>query len=178
MGDLFSLRSSAVFSDCGLYRHRLDREVQECGLIILYSGVNGSTAGAEAEDQTTMKWRGFTLRNNGRKYIAVNPFGKTATDPRELAKVVDPVGPDNARHVIEAIAEADILVPCWGSRDKIPPRLWHHLDAMRDLFFASGKPVKVFGFTKSGDPKHPLMLGYNTPLVDWTRPAFYRGVSR
>lgn len=169
MSGLFDLQSSAVFSACGLYRHRLDREVQERGLVYLFSGVNGSTAGANVEDQTTLKWRGFTLRNNGRKYIAVNPFGKTATDVRELAKVADPVGPDNARHVAEAIAEADILVPCWGSRTKIPPRLWHHLDAMRDLFFASGKPVKVFGFTKSGDPKHPLMLGYGTPLTDWIR---------
>jgi hypothetical protein len=141
--------------------------VQEHGLVYLYSGINGSTAGVEEEDQTTMKWRGFTLRNNGRKYIAVNPFGRTATDVRELAHVADPVGPANSRHVAEAIAEADILVPCWGSRAKIPARLWHHLDAMRDLFFASGKPVKVFGFTASGDPKHPLMLGYNTPLIDW-----------
>ncbi|WP_032901384.1 DUF1643 domain-containing protein [Mesorhizobium ciceri] len=167
MSDMFALKSSAVFSECGLFRHRLDREVQATGLVFLYSGINGSTAGVSDEDQTSMKWRGFTLRNNGRKYIAVNPFGKTATDVRELAKVADPVGPDNARHVAEAISEADILVPCWGSRDKIPPRLRHHLDAMRDLFFASGKPVKVFGFTKSGDPKHPLMLGYDTPLVDW-----------
>jgi hypothetical protein len=34
----------------------------------------------------------------------------------------------------------------------------------------SGKPVKVFGLTASGDPKHPLMLGYDTQLVEW-RPA-------
>lgn len=141
MSDLFALQSSAVFSACGLYRHRLDREVQSHGLVLLYSGVNGSTAGAEAEDQTTMKWRGFTLRNNGRKYIAVNPFGKTAKDVKHLATVADPVGPENARHVAEAIAEADILIPCWGSRNKIPQRLWHYLDEMRDLFFASGKPV-------------------------------------
>lgn len=163
------LESSAVFSDCGLYRHRLDRDVQEHGLVFGFCGVNGSRAGAEVEDQTTMKWRGFTLRNGGRKYIAFNPFGKTATDVKELATVADPVGPENARHVADAISEADILVPCWGSRHKIPPRLRHYLDEMRDQIFAAGKPVKVFGFTASGDPKHPLMLGYNTPLIDWGR---------
>jgi hypothetical protein len=26
------------------------------------------------------------------------------------------------------------------------------------------------GLTKSGDPKHPQMLGYNTPLTEWSRP--------
>ena len=32
---------------------------------------------------------------------------------------------------------------------------------------ASGKPLLCFGLTKSRDPKHPLMLGYDTPLIEW-----------
>ncbi|MBA8904849.1 DUF1643 domain-containing protein [Aminobacter ciceronei] len=164
---LLALHSSAVISDCTDYRYRLDREVQERGLVFAFFGVNGSTAGPVEEDQTTKKWRGFTLRNGGCRYIAANPFGYRAKDVRRLAEVDDPVGPENARYLREIIAEADILVPCWGSRDKIPERLRHHLDDLRELLFASGKPIKVFGFTSSGDPKHPLMLGYDTPLVDW-----------
>jgi hypothetical protein len=35
-----------------------------------------------------------------------------------------------------------------------------------DALTSSGKLVKCFGRTKAGDPKHPLMLGYDTPLVD------------
>jgi hypothetical protein len=38
---------------------------------------------------------------------------------------------------------------------------------LRDQIFASGKPVKIFGLTKGGDPLHPLFLGYETPLVPW-----------
>lgn len=163
----YATRSSAVISLCEVYRYRLDREVQEHGLVIAFFGVNGSTAGPIAEDQTTKKWRGFTLRNGGRRYIAANPFALRAKDVRRLAEVDDPVGPENARYLREVIAEADILVPCWGSRDKIPGRLRHHLYDLRALLFDSGKPIKVFGFTSSGDPKHPLMLGYDTPLVDW-----------
>lgn len=165
MADL--LGNSAVFCPQRLYRYRLDRFVQELGLVFAYFGVNGSTAGEEEEDQTTRKWFGFTLRNGGRKYIAGNPFARTATDVKKLATFADPVGPENARHLREIIAEADILVPCWGSREKIPPRLRGHFDALRDQLFASGKPVKTFGFTASGDPKHPLMLGYDTPLREW-----------
>lgn len=161
-------RSTAVISADGLYRHRLDRDVQPLGMVFAFFGVNGSTAGPVEEDQTTMKWRGFTLRNGGSRYIAGNPFGYRAKDVRELAKVADPVGPDNDRYITEIIAEADILVPCWGNRSKIPERLRPHLDALRDKLFASGKPVKVFGFTASGDPKHPLMLGYDTPLIPWS----------
>lgn len=60
-----------------------------------------------------------------------------------------------------------ILVPCWGDRGKVPPHLRHHFDALKRLIFASTKPVKIFGLTAGGDPKHPLMLGYDTQLVDW-----------
>lgn len=167
--DLFApqLSSSAVISPCGTWRWRLDREVAEAGLVFAFFGVNGSTAGPVEEDHTTMKWRGFTVRNGGRKFIAGNPFGLRATDVKALATAADPVGSENARYIAEIIAEADVLVPCWGDRNKVPRHLRHHFDALKRLIFASGKPVKIFGLTAGGDPKHPLMLGYDTQLVDW-----------
>lgn len=168
MSDLFAIKSSAIFSPCRAYRYLLYREVQASGLLFLFSGINGSTAGEDDEDQTSLKWRGFTKRNGGRAYLAVNPFAKTATDPRELAKATDPIGPDNDRHIAEALAKADILVPCWGNRTKAPKHLRHRFDWMLAQMRSTGKPIKVFGFTNSGDPKHPLMLGYDTPLTDWT----------
>lgn len=158
---------SAIISDCGRYRWRLERELAEHGNVIAFFGVNPSTAGPEIEDQTTMKWRGFALANGARRYIAGNPFALRATDVKELAKASDPVGSENARHLREIIADADVLVPCWGSRTKLPPILRHHLDALARLLWDSGKPVKNFGLTKSGDPMHPLMLGYKTPLCEW-----------
>lgn len=167
--DLFPLHSSAVISPCGTWRMRLDREVQAEGFVVAFFGVNGSTAGPIEEDQTTKKWRGFTLRIGGRRYIGANPFSFRARDVKRLATAADPVGPENARYLREIIAEADLLVPCWGDRNKVPKHLWHHIDALRDQLFASGKPVKVFGFTKGGDPLHPLMLRYDTPLVEWIR---------
>lgn len=164
--------SGAVISPCGKWRYWLDRDVQDEGIVFAYFGVNGSTAGPVEEDQTTMKWRGFTARNGGRRYIAANPFAFRATDVRRLAAANDPVGPENAFYLAKAISEADVLVPCWGNRSKVPQRLHHHIDALLALILSSDKPVKAFGFTKSGDPKHPLMLGYNTPLVDWPRGVF------
>lgn len=162
------LASGAIMSADERYRYRLDRDVQEEGLVAAYFGVNGSTAGPVEEDQTTKKWRGFSLQNGFRKYIAANPFAYRATDVRELAKAADPVGPENARYLTEIIAEADVLVPCWGNRDKVPRHLHHHFENLLDQIFDSGKPVRIFGLTQSGDPKHPLMLGYNTPLLSWS----------
>lgn len=158
---------SAVFSPCRNYRYRLEREIAERGIVIAYFGVNPSTAGEEIEDQTTLKWRGFARLLGARRYIAGNPFAYRATDIKHLASVTDPIGPDNLRHIASIIEDAHLLIPCWGSREKLPPKLRPYLNSLEFVIRASGKPVKIFGLTKSGDPMHPLMLGYSTPLIEW-----------
>jgi hypothetical protein len=157
---------SAVISECGLYRYRLERDVQMQGITIGFFGVNGSTADAMLDDATVRKWIGFTKLLGGKRFIVGNVFGYRATDVRELAMAVDPVGPQNAAHLCQIIADVDLLVPCWGSRTKVPLRLRTHFDSTLDLLFASGKPVKVFGHTLEGDPKHPLFLPYSTAMID------------
>lgn len=150
MDDFFSsdAGSSAVISDCGLYRHRLDRTVQESGIVIAYYGVNGSTAGPIENDQTVAKWIGFTLRNGGRKFIVGNAFGYRAKDVKALASVDDPVGPDNAAHLRSIIDEADVHAPCWGDRGKVPQRLRHRFDELEMMLRQSGKPIRIFGLTQ------------------------------
>lgn len=167
MNTLFEEDSTAVISPCGLFRYRLERVVAPAGLVFANFGINGSTASATVDDQTCRKWMEFTRLNGGRKFIVGNPFAFRSTDVRELARARDPIGPDNAAHLRAIIRDADVLVPCWGSRMKIPPHMRPRLDEFRFQLFAAGKPVKVFGFTESGDPKHPLMLGYDTPLQTW-----------
>lgn len=159
---------SAVISPCGLYRYRLDRSIQLSGNVTAYFGVNPSTADAVAEDQTTRKWRGFSLRNDCRRYIVGNLFALRSTDVRGLAAAEDPIGPANDQYLEQIIAEADVLVPCWGSAGKVPARLRPRLEHMKQLLASSGKPVRIFGLTKSGDPLHPLTLAYRTPLQSWS----------
>ena len=159
----------AIFSPCGLYRYRLDRQCGLLGrLVFAYFGVNCSTAGPVENDQTVAKWIGFTERNRGYRFVVGNPFAYVSKDVRALAKAVDPIGPENDRYLAGIIAEADILVPCWGNRNKLPRALRPRLDVLRDMIFAAGKPVRIWGLTASGDPIHPLMLGYDTPLMDWS----------
>jgi hypothetical protein len=159
---------SAIISECGLYRYRLDRD---CGLpfegskVFAYFGINPSTADATLDDATVRKWRGFTTRNGGHRFIVGNVFSFRATDVRVLRKTLVTMGPEHRKHLEAIIREADVLVPCWGSSDKLD---YGHRLYMKDLMHTlldSGKPVLHFGITKSGDPKHPLMLGYDTQLT-------------
>jgi hypothetical protein len=162
------MTTSAIISPCGLFRYRLERPIADTGIVMAFFGVNPSTADEQVEDQTTMKWRGFAQIAGARRYIAGNPFAFRAVDVNALAAAADPVGPDNGQHIREIIASADVLVPCWGSRSKLPRLLHPRLDALSDLIRHSGKPVRIFGLTKSGDPKHPLMLSYSTTLIQWS----------
>lgn len=158
---------SAIISDCGRYRYRLERDVQMDGKVFAFFGVNPSTADATVDDATVRKWRGFTKVNGGRRFIVGNVFAFRATDVRALAGIEDPFGDDIGDHTTGIINDADILVPCWGNTIKVPPKLQFAFDVLMDALVSSGKPVVHFGLTKAGDPKHPLMLGYDTPLVPW-----------
>lgn len=161
---------SAVISPCGTYRYRLERDVNAArSMVFMYIGVNPSTADANVDDATVRKWRGFTERNYGGRFVVGNLFGFRATDVAELEHQIDPIGPRNGEHLLSMMAEADVIVPCWGSRAKLPKRLFGHVDLMlciiRNEASRQGKPLQCFGLTNGGDPKHPLMLGYDTPLV-------------
>lgn len=158
---------AAILSPCGVYRYRLEREVADVGLTYAFFGVNPSTADAETDDATVRKWRGFCERWGAKRFIVGNVFAYRATDVGELSRALDPVGPENRTHQRDIIQEADVLVPCWGAREKVKdvsriPFTW----LIKDLT-ESGKPLKCFGLTKGGDPKHPLMLGYSTELVSF-----------
>ncbi len=160
---------SAKLSKCRQYRYQLSRNADMFGhLVFAYFGINPSTADEQEDDSTVKKWMGFTQLNNGKQFIVGNVFAYRATNIGELATASDPIGPDNDKHISSIIQEADILVPCWGSRKKVPDKLHKHLDQLMERLKDSGKPIKVFGWTKSRDSLHPLMLAYKTPLVDVT----------
>lgn len=156
---------SAIISDCGKYRYRLEREVGMDGPVYAFFGVNPSTADATVNDQTVGKWIGFTKKWGGSRFIVGNVFAYRATDVRELAAAFLPSGLDNAEHLSRIAQDADILVPCWGNRSKVQKGLRYHFDNTLVALRRTGKPLMCFGKTMNGDPLHPLMLGYDTPLV-------------
>ena len=160
---------SAIISDCGEHRLRLDRWVtNSCDtLTIAYFGINPSTADASVNDQTITKLGEFTRRHGGNHFIVGNVFTYRATDVRALY-TVKPNHADADRYLDEIIAEADILVPMWGRTSKVPAHLRPRFNEVALKLMAAGKPVRIFGRTNSGDPKHPLMLGYDTQLIEWS----------
>lgn len=139
------------------------------GKVIAFFGINPSTADASVDDATVRKWIGFCRRWGVSRFIVGNVFSYRSTDVKAIGKALFPQGPQHFAHLNQIIAEADVLVPCWGGRDKVPKHLREHLDLLLAWLHRSGKPVLHFGITDGGDPKHPLMLGYATQLTPFNK---------
>lgn len=160
---------SAIISSCGLYRYRLEREVQENGIVAAILGVNPSTADAEVDDATIRKDMGFARRLGWRRIIKGNEFAWRDTDVRRLRTALDPVGPDNDVHLEAIMREADIVVAAWGPLAKLPRELRARWKGVVDIArWQVGKPLYCFGVAQDGQPKHTLMLAYDTPLELWS----------
>ena len=173
--------TGAIISSCGQYRYRLERRMSDyptvshdamvdagvAGKTVAFFGVNPSRADAFVDDATVRKWVGFCLRWGVPRFIVGNVFAYRATDVRDLGREINPIGADNHWHLGNIAAAADILVPCWGDVGKVPDRLRENFMGARSMLATYKKPIKVFGLTATGCPRHPLMLGYDTPLIDW-----------
>lgn len=171
----------AVLSEDERYRYLLWRGTpqptkQHYALIL---GCNPSTADAHYDDHTIRKERQFVRRWDCDGFYKGNVCGLRSTDPRELKKAEDPIGPDNESWIRTALGivmrdaflsgTAPLVVVAWG--EALPKSLRHHtkwfLDYLRDE--VNIKPM-CLGYTKTGQPRHPLMLGYETKLVPYEAP--------
>lgn len=164
---------SALISPCGTYRYWLRRVWDPALPLALFGLLNPSKADAEIDDPTARRGIGFAMAWGYGGLIFVNMYAFRSTDPKQLLKVPDPIGPDNDRHIQEQAAQAEIKVAAWGSnyprrhRGKGigDPRIYFRVGAMRRLL---GPPVYCLGVTQNGDPKHPLYLPKETkPQIFW-----------
>lgn len=162
---------SAILSPCGAYRVRLERDLGRSGPVAAVLGVNPSTADATVNDATIRKDIGFGARLGWGRLIKGNLFAYRATDVRELRTASDPVGPDNLDHLCRIMLDADVVVAAWGPTAKLPPHLRDQWRVVAGLADALGRPLHCFGTAQDGQPRHTLMLAYDTPLTPWTRPA-------
>ena len=162
---------SAVISDCGLYRYRLERDLETfTGKHVAVVMVNPSTADGETDDATIRKLIGFAGVHDWRKITVVNKFAFRATDIKALRTAHDPEGPYNFDHISRAMAEADLTVVAWGPLAKLPQNLRHYWQRVAGIARDRNQPLYCLGIAQDGHPKHPLMLPYVSPLIEWRAP--------
>lgn len=154
---------TAVFSPCGNYRYLLTRKTK-CPLRwvrnALFIMLNPSTADATNDDPTIRRCIGFAEREGCTDLTVVNLFAFRATNPKDLLKCSDPVGPLNDHFLAEQIEKhrTGIIVAAWGSHPLAKERA--------EEVAGSLGPFVCLGKTKNGSPKHPLYLKGDSPLIN------------
>lgn len=157
---------STVFSVCGLYRYRLDREIGWPGIgTVAFLLHNPSVAGDQNDDPTSTRGVNYAKAWGASNLIYINPWAGIATKKVDLWKMPDPVGPLNDWHIDNVCREVansgGFMVCAWGVVN--PPRhlagkVSDRLTAVERLIRKSGCDVRALGFTKHGAPRHPLYM--------------------
>ncbi|MEM1390803.1 MAG: DUF1643 domain-containing protein [Pseudomonadota bacterium] len=159
----------AWFSGCGAYRYDLrwlahkgeDADTYECIFLML----NPSTADAFKLDPTNRRCFDFARRDKAKTMYVLNVFAFRATDPKNMKAHNDPIGSENDRYVQRGLqrakADGSKLICAWGNHGAHLGRS----DAIRQMIGDAGVRAWCFGYTKSGEPKHPLYLRKDAPLV-------------
>lgn len=148
----------AVFSPCERYRYALTRELDGDGGDVLFVMLNPSTADQDANDPSVRRCVGFARRLGARRLVVCNAFGLRSTDPCGLRRVEDPAGPNNQRVILSRAARCDRLVVAWGNHaGEHGRRLARTLAKKRTLW--------CLGVTGQGQPRHPLYIRGDAPLV-------------
>src|ERR1700680_305374 len=114
MADLF-IERDAVLSDCGVYRYLLRRVWDRDKIRVLIVMLNPSTADAQVDDATIRSLFRLCRRLGYGSFEVVNLFAFRATDPDELFKATDPIGPLNERISGAAIVRCDLTIVAWGT---------------------------------------------------------------
>jgi hypothetical protein len=156
------MRMGAEISECGLYRYSLTRGWGTIVRRMLFVMLNPSTADATEDDPTIRRCIGFAEREGCGQLEVVNLFALRATDPRALTSAKDPVGPANDAKIVQARNRADIIVAAWGA--SMPRTTAYRRDRrVKDLLWEH--TIHALGFTKTGQPRHPLYVRADAPLV-------------
>jgi hypothetical protein len=130
---------------------------------LLYIGCNPSYGDALRNDTTLTLWNGITMRCGFARHLVANVHAHISSDPDDLRRVADPVGPENDRYLLEMIAISSKVVCCWGSIGA-GPRATRVERMIRD----AGKVPYALAVTKDGVPRHPIRLpkGFIRPLSE------------
>ncbi|MGI9393606.1 MAG: DUF1643 domain-containing protein [Boseongicola sp.] len=160
---LDGVASEAVYSSCERYRYSLTRVWNPSAKRLLYVMLNPSKATELANDATVERCERRARRLGYGAMRVCNIFAWRETHPDRLKKTAHPIGALNDVALTEANDWADHVLCAWGVHGS------HRGQGQRvaALLSTPGAQLLALGQTKSGHPRHPLYVGYETKPLPW-----------
>lgn len=128
----------------------------------LYLMLNPSKATHDTEDPTVLRQATRTMRGGGGGVIVGNAGALRETDRLLALKHEDILGPDNQFWLMHAVTVADKIIVAHGpdaakfGGDRLIRRA------------TEGHQLYALKITKDGHPGHPLYIGYQAPLLEFS----------
>jgi hypothetical protein len=150
-----------ILSGDRVYRYILWRECRVGFLTsnghALFICLNPSTADEVENDHTVRKCMGFVERWNLSALCIVNLFAVRTSDPEEMKRHPEPVGPCNDQWLRMTSRHAKFIVAAWGAHGG-------HMRRDRQVLNLINREVLCLRTTKDNFPEHPLYVPYETKL--------------
>jgi len=123
---------------------------QPVGSYLMVIGLNPSTADETLDDPTIRRCKDFAKRWGFQALCMTNLFAWRATDPRDMKRMPDPVGPENDKWLVRISRGAGMILAAWGK---------HGSHMNRAALILSGLPtIHCLRTNKDGSPEHPLYV--------------------
>jgi hypothetical protein len=123
--------------------------------------LNPSVADETQNDPTIRRCVEFARSWGYGSVEIVNLFAYRTPYPKELSKAVEPIGIENDRYLRQASNRSRGLVFAWGNWGYLRDR------AQQVCNLLAGEEGYCLGLTRIGQPRHPLYLPKNTPLMPY-----------
>lgn len=162
MKDLFNKENNgADFSECGNYRYSLWRIWDESKPLVMFIGLNPSTANATSDDPTIRRVKAIAKNLGYGGVYMMNVFPYVSTDP---TKIFDGVTPQtlhtNWEKLYFTAVKCGTVIFAWGNFKEVSEELTRRLSVL----FPNAKALQI---NKNGSPKHPLYCKTNIQPVNF-----------
>lgn len=150
----------AEFSSCRKYRYKLWRIWDNTLPLVMFIGLNPSTADEVKDDNTISNVGKIAKQNNYGGFYMMNSFPFVSTDPKQLTDLTNNNINDQA--LLEVKNKCTDVVFAWGSFDVMKKT---GRDQQLINMFPNAKALKI---NKDRSPKHPLYFNSNNPLLKYS----------
>lgn len=147
--------TGAKFSECRGFRKYLWRIWDKEKPMVMFIGLNPSTANETGNDKTISRLIGFARSMNFGGMYMTNLFERVDKNPSGLKGYLDFISENENLFNIRKLC--DKVVFCWGAFKVAKQRAEEVIKLFPDAY--------CFGFNDDGTPKHPLFLRADTQLV-------------
>jgi len=148
--ELFGNDNGADFSTCGKYRYSLWRIWDKSKPLVMFVGLNPSTANATSDDPTIRRVKSIAANLGYGGVYMMNCFPYISTDPTKLKFGYTDESQYRNYYQLQDIQEKckDVIF-AWGNFKEVT----EDIQKVLRTYFPNAKALHI---NKNGSPKHPL----------------------